>query len=219
VAGVPGYNGKRGRLAGEGQKPAPAIRAGAYEQYRFGFSPLVLVLLSTRNFGMTQPDNAQRDDLQPGIRHTTKPEAAAREAAKKVDVTILEMFRTMGDGEMVCVPEAEDETSQAECDALKPPAAGVRCWAEAHCLRASDILPFSSTHMSTALRSSSNGSAIDPTATFGHPMATAQSCHPVLLFLPLLVRTFALSESRLLIPVLRLLHQALEHDPSVTSAC
>jgi len=167
---------------------------------------------------MTQPDNAQRDDLQPGIRHTTKPEAAAREAAKRVDVTILEMFRTMGDGEMVCVPEAEDETSQAECDALKPPAAGVRCWAEAHCLRASDILPFSSTHMSTALRSSSNGSAIDPTATFGHPMATAQSCHPVL-HIALACPNVCAEQSRFLVPVLRLPHKALEHDPSVTSAC
>ncbi|QCB45378.1 GYD domain-containing protein [Hydrogenophaga sp. PAMC20947] len=48
-----------------------------------------------------------------GIKDTTKRAAAAKEAAKKSGVNIREMLWTMGDCDMVCVLEAEDETSLA----------------------------------------------------------------------------------------------------------
>ena len=47
------------------------------------------------------------------IKDTTKRAAAAKEAAKKYGVNIREMLWTMGDCDMVCVLEAEDETSLA----------------------------------------------------------------------------------------------------------
>jgi hypothetical protein len=37
-----------------------------------------------------------------------------------------------------------------------------------------------------AMKSHARPALADPTATFGHPTATAQSCHPVLLFCPCL---------------------------------
>jgi uncharacterized protein with GYD domain len=48
-----------------------------------------------------------------GIKDTTKRAAAAKAAAKKSGVNIREMLWTMGDCDMVCVLEAEDETSLA----------------------------------------------------------------------------------------------------------
>jgi uncharacterized protein with GYD domain len=46
-----------------------------------------------------------------GIKDTTKRAAAAKEAAKKSGVNIREMLWTMGDCDMVCVLESEDEAS------------------------------------------------------------------------------------------------------------
>ena len=48
-----------------------------------------------------------------GIKDTTKRAAAAKEVAKKFGVNIREMLWTMGDCDMVCVLEAEDESSLA----------------------------------------------------------------------------------------------------------
>ncbi|MDC8786833.1 GYD domain-containing protein [Roseateles koreensis] len=45
------------------------------------------------------------------IKDTTKRAAAAKEVAKKFGVNMREIFWTMGDCDMVCVLEAEDETS------------------------------------------------------------------------------------------------------------
>ena len=47
------------------------------------------------------------------IKDTTKRAAAAKEVAKKFGVNIREMLWTMGDCDMVCVLEAEDESSLA----------------------------------------------------------------------------------------------------------
>jgi uncharacterized protein with GYD domain len=47
------------------------------------------------------------------IKDTTKRAAAAREAAKKSGVNIREMLWTMGEYDMVCVLEAEDEHALA----------------------------------------------------------------------------------------------------------
>lgn len=47
------------------------------------------------------------------IKDTTKRAAAAREAAKKFGVNIREMLWTMGEYDMVCVLEAEDEHALA----------------------------------------------------------------------------------------------------------
>jgi uncharacterized protein with GYD domain len=48
-----------------------------------------------------------------GIKDTTKRAAAAKEMAKKAGVNLREMLWTMGDCDMVCVLEAEDEASLA----------------------------------------------------------------------------------------------------------
>ena len=48
-----------------------------------------------------------------GIKDTPKRAAAAKEAAKNSGVNIREILWTMGDCDMVCVLEAEDETSLA----------------------------------------------------------------------------------------------------------
>jgi len=48
-----------------------------------------------------------------GIKDTTKRAAAAKEAAKKFGVNMREVFWTMGECDMVCVLEADDESSLA----------------------------------------------------------------------------------------------------------
>jgi uncharacterized protein with GYD domain len=48
-----------------------------------------------------------------GVKDTTKRAAAAKEAAKKHGVNMREIFWTMGEHDMVCVLEAEDETALA----------------------------------------------------------------------------------------------------------
>lgn len=47
------------------------------------------------------------------VKDTTKRAAAAREMARKNGVNMREIFWTMGDCDMVCVLEAEDETALA----------------------------------------------------------------------------------------------------------
>jgi len=47
------------------------------------------------------------------IKDTTKRAAAAREGAKKLGVNIREILWTMGEYDMVCVLEAEDEQALA----------------------------------------------------------------------------------------------------------
>jgi uncharacterized protein with GYD domain len=47
------------------------------------------------------------------IKDTTKRAAAAKEAAKKSGVNIREMLWTMGEFDMICVLEAEDEHALA----------------------------------------------------------------------------------------------------------
>jgi uncharacterized protein with GYD domain len=47
------------------------------------------------------------------IKDTTKRAAAAREAGKKHGVNMREIFWTMGEYDMVCVLEAEDEAALA----------------------------------------------------------------------------------------------------------
>ncbi len=47
------------------------------------------------------------------VKDTTKRAAAAKEAAKKFGVNMREIFWTMGDCDMVCILEAEDESSLA----------------------------------------------------------------------------------------------------------
>jgi uncharacterized protein with GYD domain len=48
-----------------------------------------------------------------GLKDTTKRAAAAKEAAKKFGVNMREVFWTMGECDMICVLEAEDENSLA----------------------------------------------------------------------------------------------------------
>lgn len=45
------------------------------------------------------------------VKDTTKRAAAAKEAAKKMGVNMREIFWTLGDCDMVCVLEADDEKS------------------------------------------------------------------------------------------------------------
>ena len=45
------------------------------------------------------------------IKDTTKRAAAAKEAAKKSGVNMRDVFWTLGDYDVVCVLEAEDETA------------------------------------------------------------------------------------------------------------
>lgn len=47
------------------------------------------------------------------IKDTTKRAAAAKEAAKKFGVNMREIFWTMGEHDLVCVLEAEDEQALA----------------------------------------------------------------------------------------------------------
>ncbi len=47
------------------------------------------------------------------VKDTTKRAAAAKDAAKKFGVNMREIFWTMGDCDMVCILEAEDESSLA----------------------------------------------------------------------------------------------------------
>ena len=47
------------------------------------------------------------------IKDTTKRAAAAKEAAKKFGVNMRDIFWTMGECDIVCVLEAEDEASLA----------------------------------------------------------------------------------------------------------
>lgn len=47
------------------------------------------------------------------VKDTTKRAAAAKEAAKKHGVNMRDIFWTMGEYDLVCVLEAEDETSLA----------------------------------------------------------------------------------------------------------
>ena len=47
------------------------------------------------------------------VKDTTKRAAAAKEVAKKFGVNMREIFWTMGDTDMVCVLEADDEASLA----------------------------------------------------------------------------------------------------------
>jgi uncharacterized protein with GYD domain len=47
------------------------------------------------------------------VKDTTKRAAAAREAAKKQGVNMRDIFWTLGECDMVCVLEAEDEASLA----------------------------------------------------------------------------------------------------------
>jgi uncharacterized protein with GYD domain len=46
-----------------------------------------------------------------GVKDTTKRAAAAKEAAKKFGVNMREIFWTMGEYDLVCVLEADDEQS------------------------------------------------------------------------------------------------------------
>ncbi len=48
-----------------------------------------------------------------GIKETTKRAAAAKEVARKFGVNLREMLWTMGEYDMVCVLEAEDEQALA----------------------------------------------------------------------------------------------------------
>jgi uncharacterized protein with GYD domain len=48
-----------------------------------------------------------------GVKETTKRAAAAKEVAKKQGVHMREIFWTMGQYDLVCVLEAEDETALA----------------------------------------------------------------------------------------------------------
>jgi uncharacterized protein with GYD domain len=48
-----------------------------------------------------------------GIKDTTKRAAAAKEAARKFGVNMREVYWTMGDCDLVCVLEADDESSLA----------------------------------------------------------------------------------------------------------
>jgi len=48
-----------------------------------------------------------------GIKETTKRAAAAKEAARKFGVNMREVYWTMGDCDLVCVLEADDESSLA----------------------------------------------------------------------------------------------------------
>lgn len=48
-----------------------------------------------------------------GVKDTTKRAAAAKEAAKKHGVNMREIFWTMGEYDLVCVLEAEDESALA----------------------------------------------------------------------------------------------------------
>lgn len=48
-----------------------------------------------------------------GVKETTKRAAAAKEMAKKHGVNMREVFWTMGECDMVCVLEADDESSLA----------------------------------------------------------------------------------------------------------
>ena len=45
------------------------------------------------------------------VKDTTKRAAAAKEVAKKLGVNMREIFWTMGECDMVCVLEADDESS------------------------------------------------------------------------------------------------------------
>lgn len=45
------------------------------------------------------------------IKQTTKRAAAAKEAAKKMGVNMRDIYWTMGDCDLVCVLEAEDESA------------------------------------------------------------------------------------------------------------
>lgn len=45
------------------------------------------------------------------VKDTTKRAAAAKEAAKKLGVNMRDIYWTMGDCDMVCILEAEDESS------------------------------------------------------------------------------------------------------------
>ena len=47
------------------------------------------------------------------VKDTTKRAAAAKEAAKKFGVNMRDVYWTMGECDMVCVLEADDETSLA----------------------------------------------------------------------------------------------------------
>jgi uncharacterized protein with GYD domain len=47
------------------------------------------------------------------VKDTTKRAAAAKEAAKKFGVNLREVFWTMGECDMVCVLEADDESALA----------------------------------------------------------------------------------------------------------
>jgi len=47
------------------------------------------------------------------VKDTTKRAAAAKELGKKVGVNMREIYWTMGDCDMVCVLEADDESSLA----------------------------------------------------------------------------------------------------------
>jgi len=48
-----------------------------------------------------------------GVKDTTKRAAAAKEIAKKFGVNMREVFWTMGECDMVCVLEADDESALA----------------------------------------------------------------------------------------------------------
>lgn len=48
-----------------------------------------------------------------GIKETTKRAAAAKEVARKFGVNMREILWTMGEHDMICVLEAEDEQSLA----------------------------------------------------------------------------------------------------------
>lgn len=48
-----------------------------------------------------------------GVKDTTKRAAAAKEAAKKAGVNMRELFWTMGEYDIVCVLESEDEHALA----------------------------------------------------------------------------------------------------------
>jgi len=48
-----------------------------------------------------------------GVKDTTKRAAAAKEAGKKFGVNMREIFWTMGEYDLVCILEAEDEQALA----------------------------------------------------------------------------------------------------------
>ena len=77
-----------------------------------------------------------------GIKETTKRAAAAKEAGKKLGVNMREIYWTMGEHDIVCVLEADNEASLTAFNLASAMQGNVR----SHSLRA-----FSASEMETVL--------------------------------------------------------------------